>query len=122
MAGLLVVVLFLMFATQVMLGLYATSTLRATLHDAASRAANQRAGAPVDLDRLAAEAQGSLGRMGERTTIRLDVVDTDGDGAADVVVGEAVTTPPRVVPRSLGGVIGFDRVRAGTRVRIERPR
>lgn len=120
--GLLVVLLFLTFATQVMLGLYATSTLRATLHDAASRAANQGAATSADLDRLAAEAEWSLGRMGERTTITLDVVDTDGDGAGDVVVGDAVAVPPRVVPRSVGGMVGFDDVRAGVRVRVERAR
>lgn len=120
--GLLVVLLFLTFATQVMLGLYATSTLRATLHDAASRAANQGAATSADLDRLAAEAEGSLGRMSERTTITLDVVDTDGDGAGDVVVGDAVAVPPRVVPRSVGGMVGFDDVRAGVRVRVERAR
>ena len=40
LAGLLVFLLFLLVATQVLVGLYATSTLRATLYDAASRAAD----------------------------------------------------------------------------------
>jgi hypothetical protein len=120
--GLLVVVLLLMLAAQVMLGLYATSTLRAALHDAASRAANEGAATPASLARLAAEAEASLGRMGDRTTVTLRVVDGDGDGAGDVVVGEAVAVPPRVVPRSVGGVVGVDEVHAGVRVRVERPR
>jgi hypothetical protein len=120
--GLMVVVLLLMLTTQVMLGMYATSTLRATVHDAASRAAGQGAAGPTHLDRLAREAEASLGRMGDRTTITLDVIDVDGDGVADVVVGDGVATPPRVVPRSIGGMVGFDRVHAGVRVRIERPR
>lgn len=118
--GLLVTVMFLALALQVMLGLYATSTVRATLHDAASRAANQGAATPGGLARLEREAEASLGAMGERTVVRLGVVDDDGDGAPDVVVGRAVSRPPRVVPSSLGGMVGFEEIEVGVRVRIER--
>jgi hypothetical protein len=123
--GLLVFLLFLFFAMQVMFGLYATSTLRATLSDAVSRAA--AAGRSVDaaeLDVIAAEAEGSLGEMGRRpsTVIELDLVDEDGDGLADVVVGRAVAVPPRFVPPSIGGMIGFERITAGVRTRIEQAR
>jgi hypothetical protein len=121
-AGLVVAILFMAFSAQVLLGLYATSTLRATLYDAASRAANQGVATPAGLARLADEAEASLGRMGERTTITLEVEDTDGDAAPDVVVGQAVARPPRVVPRSVGGMVGFEEIRAGVRVRIERLR
>ncbi len=38
--GFLVFLMFLFFAMQVMFGLYATTTLRATLHDATARAAS----------------------------------------------------------------------------------
>jgi hypothetical protein len=119
-AGILVFLLFLLLAVQVLFGLYATSTLRATVHDAASRAA--AGGGGGDLDRLAAEAEASLGRMGERTEVRLRLVDDDGDGAGDVVVGEAVAVPPRFVPPSIGGMIGFETIEAGVRVRVERTR
>jgi hypothetical protein len=127
-AGLTVFLLFLLLAVQVLFGLYATSTVRATVHDAASRAASGGAaagpGVPsrVQLDRLAADAEASLGRMGDRTTIALSVVDADGDGMGDVVVGDAVAVPPRVVPPSIGGMIGFEEIRASVRVRIERVR
>lgn len=121
-AGLLVLILLLMLATEVLLGLYATSTVRATLHDAASRAANQDAATPAQLARLAAEAEASLGEMGDRTTITLRLVDDDGDGLGDVVAGEAVARPPHVVPRSVRRLAGVDEVRAGVRVRVERPR
>ena len=121
LAGLTVVILFMTFAAQVLLGLYATSTVRATLHDAASRAADQRTGQP-DLGALAGQAESSLGEMGDRTSITLQLVDDDGDGAADVVVGRAVAVPPRVVPPSIGGMIGFDRIDVSVRVRIERLR
>jgi hypothetical protein len=121
-AGLLVAVLFVAFAAQVLLGLYATSTLRATLHDAAARAASDGAATPGELARLAGEAEASLGPMGERTTVKLDLVDVDGDGLADVVVGRAAAVPPRLVPRSVGGMVGFEEIRAGVRVRVERSR
>ena len=75
---------------------------------------------PSGLARFADEAEASLGRMGERTTIVLSVADDDGDGVPDVVVGRAVSQPPRVVPSSLGGMVGFEEIRVGVRVRIER--
>jgi putative Ca2+/H+ antiporter (TMEM165/GDT1 family) len=121
LAGFTVVLLFITFAAQVLLGLYATSTVRATLHDAASRAADQRTSRP-DLAGLAAQAEASLGEMGDRTTITLELLDEDGDGTADVVVGRASAVPPRVVPPSIGGTIGFDRIDVAVRVRIERVR
>jgi hypothetical protein len=121
LAGLTVFLMFLLLAVQVLFGLYATSTLRATLHDAAARAAAGGAGTdPAVLTRLADEAEGSLGAMGDRSEITLRLVDDDGDGAGDAVVGEAVAVPPRVVPRSIGGMVGFEQIRAAVRVRIER--
>ncbi len=121
--GFLVFLMFLFFAMQVMFGLYATTTLRATLDDATARAATGATG-PGDLVRLAEEAESSLGDMGRRpsTVIELEAVDEDGDGAADVVVGRARAVPPRFVPPSIGGMIGFEEISAGARVRIERVR
>jgi hypothetical protein len=122
-SALLVTILFLAFAVQVLVGFYATSTLRAALHDAASSAANDQVAVDAAaLGRIAQEAEASLGRMGERTTIELEPVDTDGDGLADVIAGEARGAPPRVVPRSVGGMMGFEEIRVGVRVRVERPR
>ena len=119
-AGILVFLLFLLLAVQVLFGLYATSTLRATVHDAASRAA--AGDGDADLDRLAADAEASLGRMGERTDVSLRLVDADGDGIGDVVVGDAVAVPPRFVPPSVGGMVGFETIEASVRVRVERVR
>ncbi len=122
--GFVVFILFLFFAMQVMFGLYATSTLRATLDDAASRAAAGGGSSPAELARLADEAKGSLGEMGQRpsTVIELELVDEDGDGVGDVVVGRAQAVPPRFVPPSIGGMIGFEQITAGVRVRVERVR
>jgi hypothetical protein len=121
LAGLTVFLLFLLLAVQVLVGLYARSTIQATLHDAASRAAAGGAGTdPAELASLSAQAEASLGAMGDRTDIHLRLVDDDGDGAGDVVAGEAVAVPPRFVPRSVGGMLGFEQVRASVRVRVER--
>jgi hypothetical protein len=122
--GFVVFLLFLFLAMQVMFGLYATSTLRATLDDAASRAAAGGGSSPAELARLADEAKASLGEMGRRpsTVIELELVDEDGDGLGDVVVGRAQAVPPRFVPPSIGGMIGFEQITAGVRVRVERVR
>lgn len=121
--GFVVFLMFLFFAMQVMFGLFATSTLRAALDDATARAAASGAG-PADLARLAEEAEASLGEMGRRpsTVVELEALDEDGDGAADVVVGRARAVPPRFVPPSVGGMIGFEAITAGSRVRVERVR
>ena len=117
--------LFLFFAMQVMFGLYATSTLRATVNDATARAA-AGGGEPTsaELARLADEAEASLGEIGRRpsTVIELELVDEDGDGAGDVVVGRARAVPPRFVPPSIGGMLGFEEITAGARMRVERVR
>jgi hypothetical protein len=122
-AGFVVFLMFLFFAMQVLFGLYATSTLRATLNDAASRAANGPP-SPGELDRLADDAEASLGEMGRRpsTVIELDMVDEDGDGVGDIVEGHAVAVPPRFVPPSVGGMIGFEQISVSVRVRVERLR
>ncbi len=121
--GMLVFLAFLFFALQVMFGLYASSALRATLDDAAARAAHGDTD-PATLARTAAAARASLGAMGRRptTVLALAAVDEDGDGAGDVVVGRAAAVPPRFVPRPLGGMIGFDHITASVRVRVERRR
>ena len=77
---------------------------------------------PADLQHLAAEAEASLGEMGRRpsTVIELEAVDEDGDGLGDVIVGRARAVPPRFVPPSMGGMIGFEQVTAGVRIRVER--
>ena len=118
-AGFLVFLVFLLLAVQVLYGLYATSTVRGALNDAASRAANGLAG-EAELARLADDAERSLGPMGGRTTILLRLVDDDADGVPDVVVGSALADPPRFVPPGLSGVAGLDDIDVSVRVRIER--
>jgi hypothetical protein len=120
-AGFVVFLLFLLLAVQVLYGLYATSTVRGVLNDAASRAANGVA-TEAELARLADDAERSLGPMGDRTTILLRLVDDDADGVPDVVAGSAVADPPRFVPPPLGRMGGLGDIDVAVRVRIERVR
>jgi hypothetical protein len=117
-AGVLVFLLFLVFAVQLLFSLYASSTVTAVAHDAAARAASDPA---PDLDRIAAEARAHLGRMGEDADLRWQTEDADRDGEADTVTLRIVVVPPRLVPRSIGEGVGLGTVDRTARVRIERP-
>ena len=120
--GFLVFLTFLFLAAQVIFGLYATSVVRATLSDAASRAAGGGGAGEAELAALAAEAEDSLGAIGRQpsTVIELAVVDEDGDDAGDVVAGRAVVEPPRFAPGA--DLLGFDVIEVAVRVRVERER
>ncbi len=115
-AGVVVFLVFVLFAVQLLFGLYASSAVTAVAHDAAVRAAG--ADAPP-LERIEAEARRSLGEVGSTAGFRWGLDDVDGDGVADTVVLEVVATPPRLVPPSIGGAIGLDEIRRIVRVRLE---
>ena len=117
-AGVVVFLVFLLFAVQLLFGLYSSSTVTAVANDAATRAAT--ADAPP-LAVIEAEARASLGEVGKTASFTWDVDDTDGDGAADTVVLEVTAHPPRFIPPSIGGSIGLDEVRRVVRVRTEQP-
>ena len=115
-AGVVVFLVFLLFAVQLLFGLYASSTVNAVANDAATRAAS--AGAPT-LDRIESEARESLGEIGSSATFSWSVEDSDGDGSDDTVVLEVVADPPRFIPPSIGGAIGLDEIRRTVRGRRE---
>lgn len=117
-AGVMVFLVFLMFAVQLLFGLYASSAVTAVANDAVQRAATQ--GAPP-LEIIEAEARDNLGQVGDRATFRWRTEDIDGDGTIDTVVLEVVATPPRLVPTSVGSAAGFGEVRRTVRARIEAP-
>ena len=117
-AGVMVFLVFLMFAVQLLFGLYASSAVTAVANDAVQRAATQ--GAPP-LEIIEAEARDNLGQVGDRATSRWRTEDIDGDGTIDTVVLEVVATPPRLVPTSVGSAAGFGEVRRTVRARIEAP-
>lgn len=115
-AGVVVFLMFLLFAVQLLFALYASSTVTAVASDAAHRAASR--GAPA-LTVIESEARSNLGRVGDDTKFTWDSADTDGDGTADTVVLQVVARPPRFVPASIGGAVGFGEIRRTVRVRIE---
>lgn len=115
-AGVVVFLVFLLFAVQLLFGLYASSTVTAVANDAATRAAS--ADAP-GLELIEAEARQSLGEIGSSATFRWSTDDADGDGDDDTVVLEVVANPPRFIPPSIGGAVGLDEIRRVVRVRTE---
>lgn len=115
-AGVVVFLVFLLFAVQLLFGLYATSTVNAVANDAATRAAS----APdTPLDAIEAEARANLGEVGADASFAWSTDDVDGDGEADTVVLEVIARPPRFIPASVGGAIGVEEIRRTVRVRIE---
>jgi hypothetical protein len=114
-----VFLVFLLFAVQLLFGLYASSTVTAVANDAATRAASAHA---PSLAVIEAEARARLGRVGDEAAFRWAFDDTDGDGIDDTVVLEVVAAPPRLIPSSIGGSIGLDEVRRVVRVRTEQER
>lgn len=117
-AGVMVFLVFLMFAVQLLFGLYASSTVTAVANDAVQRAATRDA-PPLEI--IEAEARANLGQVGDRATFRWHTEDADGDGGIDTVVLDVVATPPRLVPTSVGSAAGFGEVRRTVRARIEAP-
>lgn len=115
-AGVVVFLVFLLFAVQLLFGLYATSTVTAVAHDAAQRAATH--GAPP-LAQIEADARGNLGQVGSSAAFIWSSDDADGDGIDDTVVLEVIARPPRFVPPSIGGAVGLDQIRRVVRVRHE---
>jgi hypothetical protein len=115
-SGVVVVIVFLMFAVQLLFGLYASTVVTAVANDAARRAAS---GGADDRAVIANEARRSLGQVGESTTFVWGDDDQDGDGIIDTVVLTVVARPPRLVPPSIGGRVGLDRIERTVRVRAE---
>jgi hypothetical protein len=111
-----VFLVFLLFAVQLLFGLYASSTVNAVANDAAVRAAS--ADAPP-LEVIEGQARESLGEVGSSASFRWAHDDADRDGDTDTVVLEVVAHPPRFIPRFIGGAIGLDEIRRTVRVRVE---
>jgi hypothetical protein len=114
-AGVLVFLMFLVFAVQLLFGLYASSTVTAIANDAAQRAATRSA---PPLDTIEADARRSLGRVGDQARFTWTTEDADGDGEADTVALRVVAPLPRFVPPSLGG-LGLDDIDRTVRARLE---
>jgi hypothetical protein len=114
--GVLVFLLFLLFAVQLLFSLYAASTVTAVANDAAQRAA-ARSAPPLAI--LESEARANLGQIGSEAAFDWSRDDTDGDGVDDTVVLQVIAAPPRFVPRSIGGAVGLGEIERTVRVRLE---
>lgn len=118
MAGVLVVLTLLLFAVQVLLSLYATSTVTAAAFDAARLVA----GGAAETDRAAAardaeaHARRLLGRYGTR--VRFDWSAT----TVDEVVLRVQASTPSLVPIAVRRPLRLDTVDRTVRVRVERLR
>lgn len=114
--GVLVVLLFLLFAVQLLFSLYANSTITAVANDAAHRAASQPDSAR---DVIEAEARANLGDVGASARFSWDADDADGDGIVDTVVLEVVARPPRFLPPAFADQVGLTEITHTARARIE---
>lgn len=106
----------LLFAVQVLVGLYATSVVTAATYDAAKVVAGADQGDSA-AGRAQAErrARGQLGRYGERTAFRWD-------NDADTVRLHVQAPRPTVLPRALVTSVGLGEIERSVRVRFERVR
>jgi len=111
-----VFLVFLLFAVQLLFGLYASSTVTAVANDAAQRAA--ASGAPP-IEVIESDARANLGRVGEAAEFTWSFDDTDGDGVSDTIILRVVAAPPRLVPTSIGSAAGFGDIHRTVRVRLE---
>lgn len=113
--GLLVFLIFLLFATQLLVGLHARSIVTAVASDAAHRAASEPT---VPVDEIEATARGLLGRAGRDATFEWHRVDDDGDGRPDAVTLTLIVAPPTFVPEWIGSG-SWSRIERTVGVRLE---
>ena len=101
--GFTVVMIFLLFAVQLLFGLYARTTVTAVAADLAQRAANEGPGA-FQADRLTFyedEARRRLGRYADDTAFEFSMDDVDADGVDDTVAVRVVADLPTLLPKKL---------------------
>jgi hypothetical protein len=103
---------FLLLATQILLGLHATSTVTGVAHDGARDVARADAS---EFGPATAEAEASMRSM----LGRLDVSFDWSASTPDTVVLHVHASTPRVLPVSWDGPVGGDEVDRTVRVRRE---
>lgn len=101
--GFTVFLIFLLFAVQLLFGLYVRTTVTAVAADLAQRVANEGPGA-LEPARVAAyedEADRRLGAYGDDADFRFSLLDVDGDGTDDTVAVRVVADLPTLLPARL---------------------
>ena len=110
-----VFLLFMLFAVQVLVGLYTTSAVNAATYDAAKAVAGSDGG-PAARSVAVANAQSQLGDYGRRVSF-------DWSGSTgDVVRLQARGPRPSFLPTSLTGPVGLGDIVRTVTVRVERVR
>lgn len=109
--------IFLLFAVQLLFGLYARTTVAAIGSDVASEAAVGVARG-TDPGTYVAEVHSRLGRYGDDATVAVNLADTDGDGTDDTVAVTIDAALPTLLP-SQWMPEGIGRVERTMRARIE---
>ncbi len=101
--GFTVVLIFLLFATQVLFGLYARTTVTAVTSDLAQRLADEGPGAfePDRIEFYRAEAHRRLGRYADDAVFDFALDDVDTDGTPDTVTVRVVADLPTFLPAPL---------------------
>lgn len=101
--GFTVFLVFLLFAVQLLFGLYVRTTVTAVATDLAQRAASEGAHAmdPARLADYRREAAERLGRYGDRATFEFRLVDVDADGTDDTVAVDVRADLPTLLPARL---------------------
>jgi Flp pilus assembly protein TadG len=97
--GFTVFLIFLLFAVQVLFGLYARTTVTAATADLANRIARDAPGLDRGgFDAHAASARARLGGYGDRVDFAYLLLDADTDGIPDTVAVTATAELPVLLP------------------------
>ena len=117
--GVTVVLLFLLFAVQLLIGLYANTTVTAIATDTAQRAAGRDANrSPAALEAYATDAEASLAGVDGEVDFGASE-DLDGDGEPEVIVVRVTADAPRFVPGFLAVDLGIGRIEETIRLDVE---
>lgn len=117
--GVTVVLFFLLFAVQLLVALYANTTVTAVASDVASRAAGRDANrSPAALEHYATDAERALAGVDGRVDFSASE-DLDGDGELDVIVVTVTADAPRFVPGFLAVDLGVESMTETVRVDVE---
>ena len=115
-AGVTVFLVLLLFAVQVLVGLYATSVVTAATYDAAKVLAGADAGdSAVGRANAEAGARNQLGRYGEKAAF-------DWENDAEVVRLHVQAPRPTLLPHTLVRGVGLADIERTVVVRVERVR
>ena len=114
--GVTIFLFLLVFAVQVLVGLYATSVVTAATYDAAKILAGADQGdSAAGRAHAEAAARGQLGRFGERAAFRWE-------NDAETVRLHVQAPRPTLLPHALADSAGLGDIERTVHVRVERPR